>query len=221
MPRPVPDPVRPEDPHLDEGGSLRIRNLTFSYSGATVFREFSFATASRVILFRGPSGCGKTTLLKLLSRNLAAVSCAEFSAPKHSLMIVQEDALAPWLTGIQNITQFTGISRSTIGRHPAYAHVERFIEKPAFQMSYGQRRLVELVRATLLSPALLCLDEPFNFLDPVSRKLFTEILLDASVLPSATRIAITSHYYEDFFGSGVAQYVFDGQLPVYSLRCSP
>jgi ABC-type multidrug transport system ATPase subunit len=204
-----------------EPSPLLIRNLTFSYPGTTVFSEFSLVAEDRVVVFRGPSGCGKSTLLKLISRNLEPSHCSQLAVPFDSLMLVQEDALAPWLTGLQNITRFTRIDSTSVLQHPAYKHVEPFIGRPAFTMSYGQRRLVELVRATLLAPPLLCLDEPFNFLDPVSRSILTEVLLDRSVIPSDTRIVISSHYNEEFSGAGVGQFVFDGHLPVRSLRPFP
>ena len=195
---------------------LLIRGLSFSYRNTKVFDSFSFTTSDRIVVLRGPSGCGKTTLLKILSRNLIPDHVVEISAPQKTLMLVQEDALAPWLTGIDNISRFTGVARADVEGHPAFMHIRPFLYRRACEMSYGQRRLIELTRATLIVPSLLCLDEPFNFLDPRSRRIFTEILLNDALLPD-TQIMITSHYLEDFEAQKITQFEFDGDLPVSQL----
>lgn len=196
---------------------LLIRDMTFSYRNTKVFEGFSFATSDRVVVLRGPSGCGKTTLLKILSGNLIPDHAGEMNAPPNALMLVQEDALAPWLTGMDNITEFTNISPADVENHAAFVHIRPFLFRRASQMSYGQRRLIELTRATLTAPSLLCLDEPFNFLDPKSRYIFTTMLLNETLLPH-TRIVITSHYLEDFDAKRIPQFEFDGDLPVRQLR---
>ena len=182
-----------------------------------VFRDFSFLSDTRILLFRGPSGCGKTTLLKILSRNLTPDCVDEMLVPNHALMIVQEDALAPWLTGMGNITRFLGVSEDCVRAHPGFEHVKPFLFRRAHQMSYGQRRLVELLRAILSSPGLLCLDEPFSFLDPTSRRIFTRLLLEEDSFLGNSRIVITSHYQEDFENAAVEAFAFDGFLPVSTL----
>ncbi|MFH1741444.1 MAG: ATP-binding cassette domain-containing protein, partial [bacterium] len=201
----------------DFPSSLGIRGLSFSYDGTAVFRDFSFFSEARVLLFRGPSGCGKTTLLKIISGNLTPDCADEMSVPNHAFMILQEDALAPWLTGISNITRFVGVSEDCVRAHPGFEHVKSFLFKRAHQMSYGQRRLVELLRAFLSSPGLLCLDEPFSFLDPTSRRIFTRLLLEEDSYLGNSRIVITSHYQEDFEDTAVEAFGFNGLLPVSSL----
>jgi ATP-binding cassette subfamily C protein len=55
-------------PEIEFGGA-QCRNVTFSYGGADVLKNFSLSVhKNRIIGIVGESGCGKSTLLKLLMR---------------------------------------------------------------------------------------------------------------------------------------------------------
>jgi ABC-type multidrug transport system ATPase subunit len=92
-----------------------------------------------------------------------------------------------------------------------YPLVAAFLHRKAYQLSYGQRRKIELFRATLLAPPLLCLDEPFNFLDPHSRIEIAYLLRDA-ILPH-TRIVMTTHLDDDIRLLAPRQFAFDDRQP--------
>jgi ABC-type molybdenum transport system ATPase subunit/photorepair protein PhrA len=87
-------------------------------------------------------------------------------------------------------------------------------------MSFGQRRLVEITRALLIKPDLLCLDEPFNFVDPASRSLIQGILFGSLDDLIGTTIVVSSHYDSDFAAPGITEVVFDGVLPVNKVAVS-
>ncbi len=195
---------------------LTAIEMHFSYGSREIFRSFSFSAGERFILLRGPSGCGKTTLLKLFAGVLLPARAERLTQPEGAVMIVQEDALAPWLTGYQNITRFTSLDRRQVERHDGFALTRDLLSRPVYELSFGQRRIIELFRAILLSPPLLCLDEPFSFLDPVSRDGFTSLLFDPKLLEH-TRLLVSSHYHEDFSGLDIAEYVFDPSPPVTAL----
>ncbi|MCH8849844.1 MAG: AAA family ATPase [Chloroflexi bacterium] len=74
-----------------------------------------------------------------------------------------------------------------------------------------------MFRAVLGAPALLCLDEPYNFLDPNSREEIATILNDAEI-GRKTQLVVSSHYEEDFFGAVKEEFIFDGLLPVRALE---
>ncbi|MBS1830540.1 MAG: ATP-binding cassette domain-containing protein [Acidobacteria bacterium] len=92
---------------------MRIEGLFFSYEKHRVFHDFAFSPKTRLVALTGPPGCGKTTLLKLLTRNLKAQRSAVFDIAGDSLLILQEDALLPWLTGTDNIRVFTQMPTGT------------------------------------------------------------------------------------------------------------
>jgi branched-chain amino acid transport system ATP-binding protein len=56
--------------------------------------------------------------------------------------------------------------------------MEKFENKPAKDLSYGQKRLIEIMRTILNPHDLLILDEPVAGVNPVLRQKIQEILRD-------------------------------------------
>ncbi len=88
---------------------MRIKGLCFSYNSFTIFEDFELYSDANLLFINGPNGCGKTTLLKLISGNLQPDSFEEMPDNENSCMILQEDALFPWLTGKDNILKILKI----------------------------------------------------------------------------------------------------------------
>jgi len=196
---------------------VNIRGLTFSYENKPIFENFDADISTGFAVIKGPSGCGKTTLLKLLTGNLIPKGTVKSDEFKKNTLILQEDALFPWMTGMDNILKILSITEDEVKKHPLYKHVESFIRQRAYEMSFGQRRMIELFRAFLYKPDFLCLDEPFNFLDPVNRKRMLDFILPASGFLPNTTIIMSTHYSEDTSGLGLETYYFDGNFPVRKL----
>lgn len=197
---------------------IDIQKLTFSYKNKnSIFKDFNFAPQSRFTIIKGPSGCGKTTLLKLLTGDLHPQSAVGLPNAEKKALILQEDALFPWMTGMQNILKIVPVSEEVVKAHSLYQHIASYIERPAHEMSYGQRRMIELFRVILYKPTLLALDEPFNFLDPKNRKHFLDYLLLESGNLSESTIVMSTHYSEDTSGLGLESFYFDGAFPVTKL----
>lgn len=177
---------------------MHFKGLNFSYNGFSIFNDFNFECDSSLILLMGPSGCGKTTFLKIISKALSEGLTHEiFEVPENSYLVLQDDALCPWLTGISNITKFVNIDLEYLSEIPLFKHTESFIYKKACNMSFGQRRMIELLRAFAFKPQLLLLDEPFNYLDIESRKIVSSELLNL-IGSQHTKVVLSSHYNEDF-----------------------
>ena len=195
---------------------MKIEGLNFSYPKNQIFSDFSFRSDSDFIILKGPSGCGKTTLLKLISANLTPDECGLLDVPSKICMVIQEDALFPWLTGVDNICKMIHVNTEEIYTHPMMEHINPFIEKKVFEMSYGQRRLIELFRAILYKPDLLCLDEPFNFLDPTSRNLVIRFLNPNNGFSKA-KVMMSTHYNERNLDFATDTFYFDGKFPISEL----
>ena len=130
--------------------------------------------------------------------------------------MLQEDSLFPWLTGTENISVLTRLEPKRFKNHPMYALIADFVNQKACQMSYGQRRLVELFRAIVFRPRFLYLDEPFNFLDEKRIGLVLPFLQGEFM--EGINLTMSNHHHDDFaFIESANVYQFDGLFPVSNI----
>jgi osmoprotectant transport system ATP-binding protein len=137
----------------------------------------------------GPSGCGKSTILRLIV-GLLTPDTGEIQfdgdpiAPGTIMKIrrrlgyvIQDGGLFPHLTARRNLalqSNLFGKNRDEIEKRIAeLCALTKFpnngLGRYPLELSGGQRQRVSLMRALMLSPELLLLDEPFAALDPLVR----------------------------------------------------
>jgi NitT/TauT family transport system ATP-binding protein len=142
---------------------------------------------------------------------------SSFEVPEGGLLILQEDALLPWLTGWENL-ELVGLKhRTSVTAHPLYATVEPFLGKRAHAMSFGQRRTVELFRALATKPDFLCLDEPFNFLDELTRSTYLGFLLHGN---TSRTVVMSTHHSLELERMQAEVFRFSGELPISCLEAA-
>lgn len=194
--------------------SAIVSNLSFGYGETLLFDDFRLHSTFRRIVLKGPSGSGKTTLLKLMFGCLPASRAALLPSRNGAALILQDDALFPWLTGRSNIVRFLPEALLQIDQHPLFPIVNGFIDKPAYTMSFGQRRAIELFRVILLHPRCLYLDEPFNYLDDLKAEAFINYFLQDEVSPL---VIVTTHRDDDALDASSDVFHFTGSPPYHEL----
>jgi lipopolysaccharide export system ATP-binding protein len=169
--------------------TLRTRDLTKSYSGRTVVRGVNVEIASgEVIGLLGANGAGKTTTFSMVVGLTAPDSGRVMldgidvtddpmyiRARKGIGYLPQEASIFRGLTVEQNIMailetlDLDGASRRTRLRELlAELGLTPLAKSPAYTLSGGERRRVEITRALVISPKFMLLDEPFAGIDPIA-----------------------------------------------------
>jgi NitT/TauT family transport system ATP-binding protein len=151
-----------------------------------VLDDVSFSIAkSEFVAVLGPSGCGKSTLLRLLaglfqpSQGQVSIYGNAVHEPQDGIGIVfQKPTLLPWLNVIDNVLFPIRHKRGWISHQErkqaldllTMAGLEGFAKHMPDQLSGGMQQRVGIVRALLLEPEILIMDEPFSALDALSRE---------------------------------------------------
>jgi osmoprotectant transport system ATP-binding protein len=145
--------------------------------------------AARTTVLLGPSGCGKTTLLRLMIGLIqpdagrvtfdgTLLTADNVRALRVRMgYVVQDGGLFPHLNARDNVclmARHLGWGRQRIdARLRELAELVRLpaalLDRHPIAMSGGQRQRVGLMRALMLQPELLLLDEPLGALDPLVR----------------------------------------------------
>jgi ABC-type multidrug transport system ATPase subunit len=194
-----------------------VNGLSFAYPNQRVFEDFDFCCLESLFFLAGPSGCGKTTLLKILAGFLPPSGVRILKVPERSKIVLQEDGLFPWLTVEQNLA-LAGVSARVLPSSPVASvvpFIEELLGKKAFELSFGQRRTVELFRVFAAGADLVCLDEPFNFLDTDRRSAFASCV--NRLRDDGVSFAISTHYDEDSSLLDGPIFKFSSSLPVTAL----
>jgi osmoprotectant transport system ATP-binding protein len=178
---------------------LRLAGVSKSYGGAVALQPTDLDIPDgRTTVLIGPSGCGKSTLLRLLVGLVRPDSgvvtfdgtpVTPDSAPairRQIGFVVQDGGLFPHLTARGNVT----LMARHLGRPAPQmdARLSELVELTHFpadrldlypaQLSGGQRQRVSLMRALMLDPAVILLDEPLGALDPLIRSDLQQDLKD-------------------------------------------
>ncbi len=169
-----------EPPQVPEG-AWRLSGLVLAHGaakGKTLTLELPAGSRTCVM---APSGTGKTTLLRTLA-GLEKASQGRADGPKRLSMVFQETRLIGDLTALENVELCAASCRNAASLRDLLARALPDVspDTPASELSGGQRRRVELVRALGAAGDSVLLDEPFSGLDELSRQTVYE-LIDAEL----------------------------------------
>lgn len=204
---------------------IEFRRVSKSYDFDFALRPLDLRVEpERTTVLIGPSGCGKSTILRLMA-GLVRPDCGAVlfrgrevtptnvtSVRRLLGYVIQEGGLFAHLTAAGNaslmarylrwprprierrlreLAELTRLPPALLARYPA-------------ELSGGQRQRVSLMRALMLDPDLLLLDEPLGALDPMVRHDLQEDLKRIFAELNKTVVLVTHDMAEAaFFGDAI------------------
>jgi osmoprotectant transport system ATP-binding protein len=225
---------------------VQLTDVSKRYDGAAALEptDLSIERGKTTVLI-GPSGCGKSTLLRLIIRLIepdsgtiefdgAPVTPDQIDILRRRIgYVIQEGGLFPHLTARANILLMarhlgkpesesrqrlvelcvlTRFSENLLGHYPV-------------ELSGGQRQRVSLMRALMLSPELLLLDEPLGALDPLVRAALQKDLKEIFARLQQTALLVTHDLAEAAYLGDEIVLMNEGRIvqrgSIVDLRANP
>jgi NitT/TauT family transport system ATP-binding protein len=213
------------------GGTLVFDAVGKAYrtAGAAVVAVEDFSLdipAGELHVIVGPSGCGKSTLLGAVAgftditsgridldgQLLCGPARPTAGIGPDRVVVFQDSTLFPWFTVADNVG-YGLVAQGRMRRSDAEGiALERLREvglgdiadSYPGELSSGVQRRVEILRALVMEPAVLLLDEPFRGMDAISRSAMHDALLQIYDISAVTVLFITHDIEEAvYLGSRV------------------
>ena len=190
---------------------VTIRGLCKRFGDAVVYDRFDLDIArGKLVAVFGPNGCGKSTLINMIA-GLIPSDAGEILFDGKPLRDIKfgyvfqnyREALFPWLRSIDNIEyplKFMKLPkaerRARVERLVAHLGVKIDLNRYPYELSGGQQQLISIMRALVVDPEILFLDEPFSALD-YEMTLFMRDQLQRIFVETGTTTVLVSHDLEE------------------------
>ena len=171
---------------------LHVSNLSVARGGMTLLSGVDFAlNAGQILVLRGANGLGKTSLLRCIAGLQNPVE-GQITAPEAVAYSGHADGLKGQMTVLENLAFWSSIYH---GPSPEVAldayDLHALADRPAANLSAGQKRRLGLARMQVSGCALWVMDEPTVSLDADNVALF-RAALDRHVQSGGAAV-ITTH----------------------------
>ncbi|NPV45413.1 MAG: ABC transporter ATP-binding protein [Armatimonadetes bacterium] len=194
--------------------AVEVENLTKRFGDFVAVNEVSFSVAEgEVFGFLGPNGSGKSTTIRILCGLLSPSSgharVAGLDVWRDAERIRQRIGYMPQffslyddLTVAENIEFYAGLYQVppalALARQSELAEVLELgpvLDRLARTLSTGWRQRLALATSILHRPPLLFLDEPTSGVDPLTRRLFWEVIGDLA--HEGITVFVTTHVMDE------------------------
>jgi len=168
---------------------ISARNITKTYDQRVLDDVSLSIPAGQTVSLIGPSGCGKSTLLRiimgLISADSGTVEITGETMHAGNVLglrrkmgyVIQSGGLFPHLTARENltlVTDYLDLDADKVEQHiqklTTLTNIEpSLLERKPEKLSGGQAQRISLMRALMLDPPILLMDEPLGSIDPLVR----------------------------------------------------
>lgn len=176
---------------------------------------------SSFIVICGKSGCGKTTFLRHLKKNLrpygqlegeilyngVEISQLDDRVSAMEIGLVQQDPENQIVTdkvwhelafGLESLGYSNTVIRKRVSEMASFFGIQNWFRKSTYELSGGQKQLLNLASIMAMQPKVIILDEPTSQLDPIAATEFLETLQKIN-RELGTTIIISEHRLEELF----------------------
>ena len=196
---------------LSHAPHVTIRGLTKRFGKASIYEQFDLdIPRGKLVSVFGPNGCGKSTLINIIA-GLILPDTGEILFDGKPLRSIKfgyvfqnyREALFPWLRSVDNIEYPLKLMnlpkaerRARVEKLVAHLGVKIDLNRYPYEMSGGQQQLISIMRALVVEPEILFLDEPFSALD-YEMTLFMREQLQRIFIETGTTTVLVSHDLEE------------------------
>jgi osmoprotectant transport system ATP-binding protein len=212
---------------------VELIDIAKSYADAPALHPVNLSVErGKTTALIGPSGCGKSTLLRLIIRLIepdrgairfdgTEVTADEINDIRHRIgYVIQEGGLFPHLTAHANVLLMARqIGMPENDMHKRLSELcaltrfpDNLLWRYPLELSGGQRQRVSLMRALMLSPELLLLDEPLGALDPLVRAALQKDLKEIFARLRQTALLVTHDLAEAAYLGDEIVLMNEGQI---------
>jgi ABC-2 type transport system ATP-binding protein len=209
--------------------AIEVTNLVKKFGSFTAVNNISFQIPKgKIFGFLGPNGSGKSTTIRMICGVLHPTSgnirVMGYDAVKNTETVrknlgymSQRFSLYEDLTVEENLDFYAGVygldKQLTADRKKDLIMMANLVGKEnalAGTLSGGWKQRLALGCALIHKPKLLILDEPTAGVDPVSRRVFWEII--HSLANQGITILVTTHYMDEAESCDIVGFIFNGDM---------
>ena len=212
---------------------INLTNISKQYGDTHAVNSINLIIDNRkTTVLIGPSGCGKSTILRAII-GLITPDSGEVKIESETLdysnlnlirrkmgYVIQEGGLFPNLNAKENVSlmaRYLGWDKERIGmRIDELCDLTKYpkdaLNRYPIQISGGQKQRLSLMRALMLDPDILLLDEPLGALDPLIRSELQEDLKEIFSTLGKTVVLVTHDIGEAAFFADKIVLIKDGEI---------
>lgn len=194
---------------------IEIKNLSKSFGDVKAVQNLSFhVNRGELFAFLGVNGAGKSTTISIMcgqavkdSGNIVIcghdIDLGVGDISRKLGVVFQNSVLDQMLTVEENLKSraaLYGITgnefKTRMKELSKLLDFDDLLKRTVGKLSGGQRRRIDIARALLHRPEILILDEPTTGLDPQTRRLLWNVVMDLRKNENLT-VFLTTHYMEE------------------------